>query len=82
MILATGPEGGVTEFFYNEQGSQSRIKSGSTNIYQDYDNAGRLTSQTVIGSSKCLPFFLSTLFVMVLKRNILAVIFLNPILSD
>ena len=52
MITATSPKGGVTEFYYNEQGAQSRIKNGSTEIYQDFDNASRLTSQTVIGSSK------------------------------
>lgn len=52
MISATGPEGGLTEFFYNEQGNQSRIKSGSTEIFQDFDNAGKLTGQTVIGNSK------------------------------
>ncbi|AFQ43995.1 RHS repeat domain-containing protein [Desulfosporosinus meridiei] len=52
MTTATGPRGGLTEFFYNEQGAQSRIKNGATEIYQDFDNAGRLTGQTVIGSSK------------------------------
>lgn len=52
LISATGPLSGVTEFYYNEQGVQSRIKNGSTEIYQDFDNAGRLTGKTIIGSSK------------------------------
>ena len=51
LTSATGPLGGVTEFFYNEQGAQSRIKNGSTEIYQDFDNVGRLTGQTILGTS-------------------------------
>lgn len=52
LISVTGPKGGVSEFFYNEQGGVSRIKSGSNEILQDFDDAGKLTSQTAFYSSR------------------------------
>jgi len=42
----------ITEFYYDERGAQSRIKNGSTEIYQGFDAIGKLTSQTVLGSGK------------------------------
>jgi RHS repeat-associated protein len=56
LTSATGPLGRLTEFFYNEQGARSRIKNGSAEIYQNFDNASRLTNQR--HRSGCLDFHL------------------------
>ncbi|MEL1136603.1 RHS repeat-associated core domain-containing protein [Desulfitobacterium sp. THU1] len=37
--------------FFDEKGSIIRVKQGATSIYQDYDDAARLKSQTVTGSA-------------------------------
>ncbi|MGE4273545.1 MAG: DNRLRE domain-containing protein [Desulfitobacterium sp.] len=45
------PDGKVTQFNFDEKGSVVRVKQGATSIYQDYDDAARLKSQTVTGSA-------------------------------
>ena len=42
----TNPRGTRTDSFYNERGLRSRINTAATNIYFDYDDAGRPLSQT------------------------------------
>ncbi|MEM5816411.1 MAG: RHS repeat-associated core domain-containing protein [Desulfitobacterium hafniense] len=45
------PGGRATQFNFDEKGSIVRIKQGAMSIYQDYDDAARLKSQTVTGNA-------------------------------